>query len=282
MEIDFKRIGIWGVGLIGGSLGLAIKRADPRVQILGLGRDPSRLGLAKEMGAIDAFELVPGPGLRSCELVILATPVEHILQLLDTTALQFEPGTLITDAGSTKRSICRRAWKVLPESLEFIGGHPVAGREVTGVEHSLKELFERAPYVLCPQEGRSDRNLRKMESLVEGIGARRVVMNPEEHDRQIAWVSHLPQLISTALANVAHGKGTDISGSGLRDMLRLSGSSFAVWKGIFDSNADNVDTAMAGFIEQLEVIRAQLHSGDLEKTFDEAVRASRNIRERRG
>jgi prephenate dehydrogenase len=277
----FNRIGIVGVGLIGGSLGLAIKRSLPDTRILGIGRDPARLATAQAIGAVDWIEPIDGPGIGSCDLVILATPVEHILAILETIGRQLAPGTLVADVGSTKRLICRKAWDRLPATVEFIGGHPVAGRELTGIEHSLPDLFDRAAYVLCPEAGRAARNLEKMCTLVEHISACPVVMTPDEHDTAIAWVSHLPQLLSTSLANVVGGKGTEISGSGLRDMLRLAGSSYAVWKGIFESNADNVDEALTAFIRQLERVRDGLRDGSISGEFDAAMQTYQRVRQAR-
>ncbi len=279
MKREFGQIGIWGVGLIGGSLGLAIKRALPHVRILGIGRDPGRLTFARRMGAIDAYELEGGCGMRDCELVVLATPVDTILRILKSMGGGgLSAGTVITDAGSTKRTICHLAWSSLPASMEFVGGHPVAGREVTGVENSLPDLFVGAPYVLCPQPGKSCENLDRLRSLVGCLGAHPVTMTAEEHDQAIAMVSHLPQLLSTALANVTDGKGAEISGSGLRDMLRLAGSSYSVWKGILDTNSDNVDAVLQEFIAHLEKVRRELKGGDLSAEFDQAVQAYQRAR----
>jgi prephenate dehydrogenase len=278
MKMGFDRIGIWGVGLIGGSLGLAVKRALPHVQILGVGRDPKRLDLARKMGAIDDFEPMGGPGLRSCDLVVLATPVEHILEILESIGKDLSPNTLVTDAGSTKRTICQLAWAKLPDSVEFVGGHPVAGREVTGVENSLPDLFSGAPWVLCRRPQASQGNLDRLRAFVERLGARPVTMTPEDHDKSIAWVSHLPQLLSTALANTTDGKGTAIAGSGLRDMLRLAGSSYSVWRGILNTNADNVDSALAEYIEHLEAVRRELKKGSLSVEFDRAVESYCRVR----
>jgi len=153
MDRPFNTIGIVGVGLIGGSLGLALKRIDSAVRIHGIGRDVENLKIAQHMGAVDSYAVGPDKSLNNCDLVILATPVEQIRASLQTLGDRLSSGTLVTDVGSTKRSICEQAWNCLPSSVEFIGGHPVAGREVSGVENSLANLFEHAPYVLCPRPG---------------------------------------------------------------------------------------------------------------------------------
>lgn len=278
METSFERVGIWGVGLIGGSLGMAIKRAAPRTRVLGLGRDTARLSRACELGAIDAFELDNPRALRDCDLVILATPIEHILLILESLRDHLAPGAVVTDAGSTKRRICQVAWDRLPSTVDFIGGHPVAGREVTGVENSLAGLFDNAPHVLCPGPHSVPQNLSRLRTFVELLGARPVIMTPEDHDRAIARVSHLPQLLSTVLANFTDVEETEIAGSGLRDMLRLAGSSYSIWRGIFDTNADNIDAALEEFVRHLQLARGALREGKLSENFKDAQACYRKIK----
>jgi prephenate dehydrogenase len=282
MEPEYQKVGIVGVGLIGGSLGLALKRTSPRVHIRGFGRDRTRLDLALRMGAVDDYSILSEGAYRDRDLVLLATPVEHILGTLDQLGGVLAPGTVVTDVGSTKRAICAKAWATLPEGREFIGGHPVAGREVTGVEGSRADLFVNAPYVLCIRPGSDSPSLDKMLRLVERIGARALVMTPEEHDLAIAWVSHLPQLVSTALANAVRNCEPGISGSGLRDMLRLAGSRYSVWESILETNRDMVDVALAGFIRELEAVRGRLASGSLAEEFDAAVRIYDRFQSRHG
>jgi len=276
MDRPFNTIGIVGVGLIGGSLGLALKRIDSAVRIHGIGRDVENLKIAQHMGAVDSYAVGPDKSLNNCDLVILATPVEQIRASLQTLGDRLSSGTLVTDVGSTKRSICEQAWNCLPSSVEFIGGHPVAGREVSGVENSLANLFEHAPYVLCPRPGCATENLSRIRSLVEQIGAQPFIMEPAEHDQAITWVSHLPQLLSTALANVTGKKGTEIAGSGFRDMIRLAASPYSMWKGIVESNADNIDSALQSFIERLERMRRELRDGRLSEEFERAAVFCRN------
>ncbi len=271
MYRPFNTIGIVGVGLIGGSLGLALKKSDPGVRILGIGRDAANLEVARRMGAVDAYALGPDDSLSACDLVILATPVEQILASLPALGDRLKGGTLVTDVGSTKRRICEQAWSCLPNSIEFIGGHPVAGREVSGVENSLANLFDGAPYVLCPRPGPATDNLSRLRSLVEQLGAKPIIMDPGEHDQAITWVSHLPQLLSTALANVSAGRGVEIAGSGFRDMIRLAASPYSVWKGIVESNTDNIDAALKSFIEGLERMRLALKQGRLSEEFESAA-----------
>jgi prephenate dehydrogenase len=276
-QIPFRRVAIHGVGLIGGSLGLALKKRYPQMHIRGVGRNPERLEIAQTMGCLDDFEPDLRKALGDRDLVVLATPVEHILQTLETLGEYLAPGTVVTDVGSTKRSICRTARRVLPSSVEFVGGHPVAGREVTGVESSLADLFQGASYVLCPRAGTGPEVLKRLGLIVEGVGARALIMEAEDHDRIIAWTSHLPQLVSTALANVASAVEApentlaSVSGSGFRDGLRLAGSPYSVWGGIIETNDDNIDLALAAMIRELETMRGDLKQKRLSRHFDRAV-----------
>ncbi len=278
MKLLFSSVGIVGVGLIGGSIGLALKRAKPTVPITGIGRDAGRLQKARDMGIIDRSACSP-EALRDCDLVILATPIERILELLESLGDSVAPETVITDVGSTKRTICDTAWRNLPATVEFIGGHPVAGREVGGMENSLPGLFEGAAYILCPRPGEESRGLARLKSFTEILGSRCRVMTPEDHDQALAWTSHLPQLVSTALANVTSARRIEVSGSGLRDMLRLAGSPYSVWDGIFETNRDNVAVALEEFIRHLERVRRLLGEGRLKEEFERAGENQRRTRQ---
>jgi prephenate dehydrogenase len=271
MEAGFRRVGIWGVGLIGGSLGLAIKRFDPRIYLLGVGRDPERLEIARNLGAVDSWQTEQTADLRDCDLVVLATPVEHILSTVGALGDRLQPEAVVTDVGSTKRRTCAEAWAHFPTGVEFIGGHPVAGREVAGVENSSASLFAKAPYVLCPRAGAALDSLQRLRALVERLGAQPWIMSPEEHDHAIAWLSHIPQLLSTALADLAGKENLGIAGSGFRDMIRLAGSPYSVWKSIVETNQDHVDRFLGEFIEYLERMRSALRKGSLSAEFARAV-----------
>jgi prephenate dehydrogenase len=269
MELPFQRIAILGVGLIGGSLGMAWRALGRKVQVIGIGRDPERLEIARRLGAVDEIRTDSeenAAALHGCDLVVLATPIEHILSSLEEIGASLDPGTVVTDVGSTKRQICLTAWQHLPPQVEFIGGHPIAGREVGGVENGSAALFENAAYVLCSRAGADSPNLRKMIDAVSALGASPVVMSPEDHDAAMARLSHMPQLLSTALANASEGMPIAISGSGYRDMMRLAGSPYSVWKGILETNGDNVAEALDALIAHLDRMRAVLRgSGNSEE-----------------
>jgi prephenate dehydrogenase len=278
METAFRRIGIYGVGLIGGSLGLALKRAVPQAHILGIGRSPERLRLASDMGVIDTWQLESEADLSGRDLIILATPVDHIIETLRTLGPRLGNGAVVTDAGSTKRRICGQARSCLPSSVEFIGGHPIAGKEFAGVGSSTADLFQGAPFVLCPGPLDPSKNLDRLCILLRSIGARPLIMTAEEHDRGIARVSHLPQLLSTALANLVSDESLRFAGSGFRDMTRLAGSPYAVWESILETNCDNVDEALAELTSALERMRRSLKSEGLAAEFAGALRVYERLK----
>lgn len=275
--MPFERVTILGVGLLGGSLGLALKRKYSGIRIYGLGRNPARLEIAHKMGAIDEFGTDPTPALKDRDLIILATPVEHILSILVTLGGFLSAGSVVTDVGSTKRLICRKAKHQLPSQVEFVGGHPLAGREVLGVENSLPGLFHDAPYVLCPHAGTKSDIVQRLFQMVEAIGAHPIIMDPEEHDQVVAWTSHLPQLLSTAVGSMIAERGGStqpfirVSGSGFRDMIRLGGSPYSLWQGIVGTNDDNIDLALEALIRQLEKMRSDLKGGRLSHDFERAL-----------
>jgi prephenate dehydrogenase len=277
MDVPFHNIAIVGVGLIGGSLGLAIKKRLPETRILGVGRNQSHLEMALRRGAIDDFRSSHDYELEGQDLVILATPVENILAALPSLGEHLASGAIVTDVGSTKRAICEMAWRSLPNHAEFIGGHPVAGLETTGVENSDADLFVDAPYVICPKGGAGSDNVKRLRILVEAIGARPVIMSAEEHDVAMSYVSHLPQILSTALASLSIPEHVAISGSGLRDMIRLAASPYSIWESIFATNRENIDKALENFIERLQTMRSALREKGLAQEFSRAANVFRLV-----
>lgn len=281
MKLPFHNIAIVGVGLIGGSLGLAIKKRSPGTQILGVGRNQNRLEMALRLGAIDAFRIDFDLGLKDQDLVVLATPVEHILDTLPSLGKSLNSGAIVTDVGSTKRAICKKAWESLPPHAEFIGGHPVAGRETVGVENSDADLFLNAPYVICPRPEGESKNVEHLRLLAEAIGAQPMIMSAEEHDVAMSYVSHLPQILSTALANLSVPEHVAISGSGFRDMIRLAGSPYSIWESILSTNRENIDMALETFIERLRTMRSALKDKGLAEEFLSAANTFRMVHKRR-
>jgi prephenate dehydrogenase len=200
--LAFKHVTIVGCGLLGGSFALALRRAGFTGHITACGgrRSPQ---LAVERGVANALEESFDRGeLCEAELIYLAAPIGGIIDFLKTRGAQLKPGAIVTDAGSTKTEICRGAQAALPASVHFIGGHPMAGSEHTGVEYARADLFDRATYALVQGPGTNDVAFNQFKELVLALGARPLVVEAEAHDAAVALISHLPQLVASTLATL--------------------------------------------------------------------------------
>jgi prephenate dehydrogenase len=277
--MQFRHITIIGVGLIGGSFALAARRAGIVERITGW---DSRevIDEARALGIIDGMEDTFDSG-RVCEadLVYLAAPVGAILGFLRNRVSALKPGALVTDAGSTKREICRVAREALPSGVRFVGGHPMAGSHNSGAQHADAELFRGAPYALVVDEPQSETNggLLAMEDLVGKLGARPLRVTAHEHDRVVARVSHVPQLLATALACAVSRRQNDadlqLAGSGFSEMVRLAASRWPMWADICRTNADEIAVALDEVISEMEAARSSVAGGEFESisaAFEEA------------
>lgn len=253
-------VAIAGVGLIGGSFALALRKAGFQGTIIGVS-SPATVQKALSLGVID--EAMPlAEAVSAADLVYLAQPISQILETLDV----LDTDALVTDAGSTKAVICDRARRL----KRFVGGHPMAGKESRGVEHADADLFRGRPYVLTMHEP-------QLETWIARFGARLVILDPAHHDQQVAFASHLPQLLSTALAGILAGK-EQVAGPAAADLTRLALSPYDIWRDIFATNAEPIDAALRDFIARLEQVRKQLRSSELELVFSQAADAARALR----
>ena len=282
-----ERISILGTGLIGGSLGLAWRARRPDCTIVGHDQ-PEVLDKAQERGAIDEKAADPITAVDGADLVVLSTPLATILKLLDTIGEHVEDGTIITDVGSVKGPVLSQADDVLPDGVHFLGGHPMAGAEHAGIDHADTLLFENAVYVLSLPENQDDDALdgplAPLVDLIEATGARPLLLPPNRHDRLVAAVSHLPQLLAVALVNtVAEAEEDDASdlalelaGGGFRDMTRIAASPFDMWRDILVGNESAIHDATSAFTRTLRTLRNRLIEDDLEAledAFDDAQSA---------
>jgi prephenate dehydrogenase len=268
----FERIAIIGVGLIGGSLALAVRQRWPATLVIGVDRkdviERATVAHAIDVGAEDL-------GMVSdAELIVLAAPVTENVRMVAGELSSLVPGqAVITDVGSTKRTIVAAA-RALPARLPFIGGHPIAGAAVGGFEHARADLFTARPWILCPAEGADPARLMQFLS---AIGARCTQMSAEQHDRVVAFLSHLPQLTASALMHVVGeaigDEGLVLAGGGLRDTTRLASSPADVWRAVAATNADELRPALDAVIDVLRELRDDLDRGDaLERIFESARR----------
>jgi prephenate dehydrogenase len=271
-----RSVAIAGVGLIGGSFGLALRKAGFAGTIVGVSSPPA-LAEALARGAIDREATLSEAA--ECDLVYLAQPVGRIIDTLRHLDEHVRPETLVTDAGSTKEAIVDTASQFL-KRCQFLGGHPMAGKETRGAAEAEADLFRGRPYVLTPCAAEEMRApaARALQEWIRKIGAVQLIMTPEEHDRAVAAASHVPQLASTALASWLPASAFAVAGPGLADMVRLGASSYDVWRDILATNAGNISRALDEYIDKLQEMRDHLRDRELQKAFEAAAVTAAKIR----
>ncbi len=252
------RAAIVGVGLIGGSVGLALRARSGCSRVVGVGRSPDALEAALRRGALDEAATDLAAGLRGADLVVLAAPVRACIGLLPAVAAAVGPDAVITDVASTKAEIVAAA----PPGPAFVGGHPLAGSERSGIEAASADLFEGATWVLTPGGATATWAVERVAALAAGLGARPVVMDAATHDRRVAAVSHLPQAVAVALAAAVPVEALPLAARGFRDTTRLADSSPEVWNDVFATNRDNVVAMIAAMEDVLGELRAAIAGGD--------------------
>lgn len=279
MTLLVDRVAVIGVGLIGGSFGMALKKRGLVREVVGVGRHPDRLQKAVDLCAVDRWTTDLQAGVRDADLIYVATPVGREIDFVRAVSSFAKPGCVITDAGSTKGEICRGGDSAVTEGVHFVGGHPMAGSEATGVEAGSPDLFVGATYVLTPSDRTDTRALSIVHGLAESIGSRVVVMSPEAHDRCVAVISHLPHLIAAALMETARGHSEtdpqvfDLIAGSFRDMTRVAGSSPELWRDICLTNVDAIASAAENFQRALGEGLSEILSGDAQGFEDWFARA---------
>ena len=273
------QITIVGTGLIGGSLGLALKQAGFAGRIVGCDRR-AVLELAQSRGAIDRAEAELERAIVGSDVIVLATPVGCILSQFEAIAPLSAPDSLITDSGSTKQRFVESARLLFgSKAMErVLPGHPMAGKEVGGIENADADLFGGAVWLVTPIRPDRPYTPRQQEwlDLLGVMGARVIPMDAERHDRLCAWVSHLPQMIATALASSLREEfGNDeelmqIGGRALREMTRIAHSPYSMWRDIALTNTENIEDALLRFEQQLAHLRENLRGPGLRELFDSA------------
>ena len=288
--MSIRQITIFGTGLIGGSLALALKKRGFAGRIVGCDR-PLVMARAKREGVIDLGIMEPRQAVQGSDVVVLATPVGAIIDLIEQVGPVMPEGALLTDTGSTKAEVVARAAQVFgtDAARRFLPGHPMAGKESGGLEQATAELFEGAVWLFTGREnpfnaegaeerkGNPDSEVaREYVSWIEKIGARVLWLDAERHDRLCAWVSHLPQMIATALAaSLGEEFGDDgelqaIGGRALREMTRIASSPYSMWRDIALTNSGNIEEALLRLEQKLAHIRENLKTRGLEEEFDRA------------
>lgn len=277
--MPIRQITIIGTGLIGGSLALALRRKKFAGRIVGCDREGT-LERARMRGAIDDGTVNPGDAVRGSQLVVLATPVLAIVDLIERVGPVLPAKALLTDVGSTKAVVVERALKVFGKNAgkRFLAGHPMAGKELSGVDYADAELFQNAVWFLSPLRGQNlnEGLFAEYAGWIDAIGARIVMLPADEHDRLCAWISHVPQMISTALAAaLVEEFGSEApllpaGGRALQEMTRISASPYSMWRDVAISNKKNLEDALWKVEQRLAHIRENLATRELAKEFEQA------------
>ncbi|EGF32038.1 Cyclohexadienyl dehydrogenase [Oxalobacteraceae bacterium IMCC9480] len=285
MTIMLKKVAIFGVGLIGGSFALALTRAGRVDQIAGFGRSPEVLVRAQALGIIDTISASAEEAVRDADLVLIAAPVAQTGAILRAIAPHLQPGTVVTDAGSTKADVVAAARAALGDKIgQFIPGHPIAGREQNGPEAAIADLYSGKKVVLTTLPENSADDIDRVASAWQACGAQIHRLSAEDHDRVFAAVSHLPHLLSYALVDdIARKPHAELlfqyAASGFRDFTRIAGSSPEMWRDISLANQPALLGELDAYLDQLQGLRRMLVERDgagLEAVYANAQQARHN------
>ncbi len=258
----WNTVAIVGVGLIGGSIGLALRQRRMAGKVVGVGRNADRLKRAEEVGAVDVTTQDLAEGARQAELVVVCTPVERIVDTVLAAASECREGTLITDAGSTKRLITRALQGKLPAGVRFVGSHPIAGSEKSGAEHARADLFEGRVAVVTPTRSSVEGDVQQTADLWSGLGASVYLMSPAAHDRALATTSHAPHVIAAAMARSTGRGDWPLTGGGWKDTTRIAGGDPELWTQILLDNRENVLASLGRFEKSFSAFRAAVERSD--------------------
>lgn len=285
-----RQITIIGTGLIGGSLGLALRKKKFAGRIVGCDREGT-LEKAKACGAIDVGTANPGDAVPGSQIVVLATPVLAICDLIERVGPVMPARALLTDVGSTKAAVVQRAQTVFGKNAgkRFLAGHPMAGKELSGVDYADPDLFQKAVWFLTPLPGQSlnEGLFAEYAGWIDAIGARIAMLPPDEHDRLCAWISHVPQMISTALAAaLVEEFGADApvlpaGGRALQEMTRISASPYSMWRDVAITNKKNLEDALWKVEQRLAHIRENLATRELAAEFERAHELRKGVPKKR-
>jgi prephenate dehydrogenase len=260
-----NRVSILGVGLLGGSIGMALRSRLSSCKVIGYGHRPSTLQKAIEFGAIDEAYDSAAQAVRDADLIILCTPVGLLGEMLRQIGPSLTAGAVVTDVGSTKRSVVAAGENLLPAGTHFVGSHPMAGSEKRGVEFARTDLFENATCILTPTERTDAAALAGVEEFWRLLGMQTTRLSPEEHDRLLADVSHLPHAVAAALVAMQEDAGLPLAGKGFLDATRIAGGDGGLWRDILQDNADNMRASLGRLRGELDRLLSLLEQGNGEQ-----------------
>ena len=269
-KLEFQTVSIIGVGLLGGSIAKGLKERGISKKIIGIGRNPEKLQSAKSSGIIDEFTDNVEKGVKTSDAIIICTPVSLILDFLKKILPHIKDNCLITDVGSTKKSIVIGARKIMGDKQNFIGSHPMAGSEKSGAEFSNPDLFKNATCILTPDKNTPREIINKAKRFWKLLEANVIVLNPAQHDKLIAAISHIPQLSAVSLSRLVYEMSEDINlirsivGNGFRDATRTAQGSPQMWKDIYIDNKEAIVILIDKLINILTDFRNKINSEDEE------------------
>lgn len=277
MEPHFKQVTFIGMGIMAGSLSLAFRKHTICERYVGISRDET-IEKALSLKLIDdgfTYDKMK-KGVEGSSLVILCSPIRIIIKHIEELGKAVEPGTVVTDVGSTKGIIMETARAAFRKDTYFVGGHPMAGSELSGVPHSNAGIFQNKAYILVPGDDTPEWIIEKLTAIIKIIGSFPVILSADVHDRIVAAVSHLPQIISIALMNTAGMLDSEkhehlkLSGSGLSDMTRIASSQFSIWKDICETNEENIKDSIDLFMREMEKLKSMIGKENLGGEFEKS------------
>ena len=282
------RISILGTGLLGTSVGLALRASGFRGSITGWNRSPEHAEQAKQMGALDSIASDPIEAARTSQVVLLSVPIYATLDFMEKLAPVLDPEHLVTDVGSTKRMISEAGTRLYntPERAAFLPGHPMAGKERGGASLGDANLFRGSVWLFTddPAAQRTPQSaalVKAWRELVTTMGSKTLDLDPARHDELVAWVSHLPQFLATALSALLEEEVgdapelKDVGGRALREMTRLGASPFSMWRDIAHTNTEAVEAALVALEQRIAHLRENLRTPELRDEFEQANRFRR-------
>lgn len=271
-----ESVAIVGVGLIGGSIGMALRKRDLAERVIGIGRRQISLRIARRVGAVTNTTIDLAKGVADVELVVVCTPVGRIVEDVRAVARYCPPETLITDAGSTKATIVEALDTGLPRGCRFLGGHPLAGSQQSGAAHASADLFDGRVALVTPTVNSRAEDFDVIEEFWEALGSVVMKMSPAEHDRAMATISQLPHMAAAALAAMVPESLFRLAGSGLLDTTRLAAGSPELWWQIIQQNRDNALSALEQYGASLSALHAAIRDGNRDQLEQFLTKAKKN------
>jgi len=273
MVKQFNKIAIIGVGLIGGSLGLAVKAKGLAREVVGIGHHKHSIDRALWLGAIDRGTLDPSEGVAGADIVVLATPILSMAGLVKRAIPRLKNGCIVTDVGSTKSQLVKEMEGILPKGIHFVGGHPMAGSEKRGVEQARKDLFENSVCIVTRTAATDTGSFDTVGRLWKALGASVVALSPPAHDRIVSFISHLPHMVAFTMLASVDDRSLRFASSGFSDATRIASSDADIWKDIAISNSGEILKSIAAFKKNLSVLESAIRRKDgkaLERFFKKA------------